>query len=164
MKRLLAVRIVQTQFKVVYWLGALLIAFGINTGLSYIGLPRVIGTPLAALLTLGIYLYGGRVFRGPGEPIAPPRAWWRMTAARRVSAFFGVVFLLSSTIELRQLLVAVPQVATGAQFGPAYLGAAQGQEVYSATYLALMLFLSAWYFNSAVRITPPVELPARRLA
>jgi hypothetical protein len=44
---------------------------------------------LSVLQFAGWYL-ASRVFRGPDEPVAPARPWWRMTARPLLSGVFGV--------------------------------------------------------------------------
>lgn len=162
-KKVLAVRIVQTQMKVVYVLSAALISYGVNAGLLWIGLPRLVGIPLGVLMSLAIYLYGARVFRGNGEPIAPARAWWRMTAERRLSALFGVLFLMFVLVSLTQLFVAITNANALSVIGSNAIAAAQVEVVYWAGLLIWALVLMVMYFNSAVRIQKPVELPVTSL-
>jgi hypothetical protein len=44
---------------------------------------------LSVLQLAGWYL-ASRVFRGPGEPVAPARPWWRMTSRPLLSGVLGV--------------------------------------------------------------------------
>jgi hypothetical protein len=54
---------------------------------------------LSVLQLVGWYL-ASRVFRGAGEPVAPARPWWRMTARPALSGVFGVVYALLATVNL----------------------------------------------------------------
>jgi hypothetical protein len=93
---------------------------------------------LGLVLDLGFLLVGVRVFRGQGEEIAPPRAWWR--ASGRPTASFvlaGVVAAVSAT-RLVGALVNDPDFATG----PPEFGSG----------LAFGVFALALYLNSGIRL------------
>jgi hypothetical protein len=99
-------RITTAQAKVGYVVAASVIGILLTLLLFAFGLPDVV-VPLAAaigfVLMVGI---GVRVFRGDDEPVAPPRAWWRMTAR----PFAG--FLLAAYFVADGLL-ARPSVSSG---------------------------------------------------
>ncbi|MCY1693697.1 hypothetical protein [Curtobacterium sp. SL109] len=99
-------RITTAQAKVGYVVAASVIGILLTLLLFAFGLPDVVVPLVAAIgfvLMVGI---GVRVFRGDDEPVAPPRAWWRMTAR----PFAG--FLLAAYFVADGLL-ARPSVSTG---------------------------------------------------
>lgn len=53
-------------------------------------------TAVWAVVFLAVVSFAVRNFRGVGEPVEPPRAWWRMTAAPASGFFFGAVFLIQA--------------------------------------------------------------------
>ncbi|WP_420369373.1 hypothetical protein [Curtobacterium sp. L1-20] len=59
--------------------------------------PSAVGL-LGALWFLATVLVGVRVFRGPGEPVAPPRAWWRMTAGPVVGYLLAAYFVADGVV------------------------------------------------------------------
>lgn len=92
--------------KVGYVVAASVIGILLTLLLFAFGLPDVVVPLVAAIgfvLMVGI---GVRVFRGDDEPVAPPRAWWRMTAR----PFAG--FLLAAYFVADGLL-ARPSVSSG---------------------------------------------------
>ncbi|MGJ4845695.1 hypothetical protein [Leifsonia sp. Le1] len=54
---------------------------------------------LSILQLIGWYLVS-RVFRGPGEPVAAARPWWRMTARPLLSGVLGAGYLLVALVNL----------------------------------------------------------------
>ncbi|MBF4588875.1 hypothetical protein [Curtobacterium sp. VKM Ac-1395] len=99
-------RITTAQAKVGYVVAASVIGILLTLLLFAFGLPDVVVPLVAAIgfvLMVGI---GVRVFRGDDEPVAPPRAWWRMTAR----PFAG--FLLAAYFVADGLL-ARPSVSSG---------------------------------------------------
>jgi len=99
-------RITTAPAKVGYVVAASVIGILLTLLLFAFGLPDVVVPLVAAIgfvLMVGI---GVRVFRGDDEPVAPPRAWWRMTAR----PFAG--FLLAAYFVADGLL-ARPSVSSG---------------------------------------------------
>ena len=71
-----------------------------------------------------------RSFRGRGEPVDPPRPWWRLTAFPRASWWLGVLYLVST---------------------PAVFATAEGAgDVMDAI---TSLFFAAAFLNCAARLT-----------
>jgi hypothetical protein len=87
-------RIRKTRWKLTYILVGLLLA-GFNGLVLSPALPPVASALGANLLGLLLYLGGARSFRGPGEPVKPPRAWWRMTSRPRAGFVIGSLLVLS---------------------------------------------------------------------
>lgn len=81
---------------------------------------------LAILAQLAFVIVGVRSFRGKGEPVRPPRAWWRMTARPPAGFVLGCLFLLQAAWYAYPE-VQGPRAAAGAAvsalIGSAYLAA-----------------------------------------
>jgi hypothetical protein len=58
------------------------------------------GSIVLSVLQLAGWYLASRVFRGPGERVAPARAWWRMTARPLLSGVFGAGYGLLALINL----------------------------------------------------------------
>jgi hypothetical protein len=54
---------------------------------------------LRSALTFALILLGARLFRGVDEEVAPPRPWWRMTAAVPSGILLGSVFALVALLS-----------------------------------------------------------------
>jgi len=119
MRNIFAVRILRAEYKVLYVIVALGIAFVINYTLTAVGVPRVIVASIALLLSLCTFLYGARVFRGPNELVEPARPWWKMTAGRRLSFLLGFLFSLVSILWAGVVAVAAALIPAAAKYGPA---------------------------------------------
>lgn len=92
-------RIRQTRWKIAYVIASCIL-LALN-GLFFVPLlpwPAgwVIGNALVVLLIAG----GTRSFRGAGEPLALPRARWRMTSRPRSGFVVGSLFALSSATSV----------------------------------------------------------------
>ncbi|WP_267419485.1 MULTISPECIES: hypothetical protein [unclassified Curtobacterium] len=99
-------RITTAQAKVGYVVAATVIGILLTLLLFAFGLPDVVVPLLAAIgfvLMVGI---GVRVFRGDDEPVAPPRAWWRMTA-RPFAGFLLAAYFVADGVLAR------PTVSSG---------------------------------------------------
>lgn len=122
-------RITTAQAKVGYVVAAAVIGILLTLLLFAFGLPDAVVPLIAAIgfvLMVGI---GVRVFRGDDEPVAPPRAWWRMTAR----PFAG--FLLAAYFVADGLL-ARPTVSSG----------------FDVVGTVLMLLVAAAYVGSSVTL------------
>src|SRR5690606_3055670 len=68
-----------TTAKVTYILAWVIVGLGLNVlllGLGPTGWPQYL---ITSTYTGAILVVGVRTFRGPDEPVTPPRAWWRAT-------------------------------------------------------------------------------------
>lgn len=105
MKKLLAVRIVRWPFKLIYvvvvWLG---LRYGVSRLLSVGSVEIVLADILRSALELAVILYGARIFRGPGEPVEPPRPLWRMTTRSSTSFTVGILFIVLNVLSLPGLI------------------------------------------------------------
>jgi hypothetical protein len=105
----------------------------------------------AVLTVVGVW-YGTRVFRGPGEPIAPARAWWRWTAWPTASWWLTILFVwLEIALVINMVRMKEPAIL---------------DLVADALFALSLAVLALGYLISAVRLTAtgvrkPL-LPARR--
>jgi hypothetical protein len=153
---------VRFEYKFLYVFAAAAISLALNSGLIAVGLPRVIGIAIAPVFSLAIYLYGARVFRGPHEALEPARHWWRMTADKRLSVLFGILFVLMSVVCAGVVLIAATQSAVAAEAGPA---AATGLVLESdIAIFALVAILAFLYVNSAARLPRAAKVTAESAA
>jgi len=147
------VRIRKTRWKVAYVVVSL-------TVLGVVGqllLDPSYSTPLATLISdflpLAIFAVGVRSFRGRGEPIAPPRAWWRMTSRPTAGIVIASVAALTSLVSL----VSLPFTTSEAYpIDPL-------NYVISTTLTVIVIVA---YVNSSVRLIrspPPIVAEAPRL-
>jgi hypothetical protein len=90
------IRLRKTRWKVAYILIGVIALAAIEIAIQ----PLMISNPMSAVvansLTVLLYFGGVRSFRGLGEPIEPPRAWWRMTSRPRAGYIIGSLLVLSS--------------------------------------------------------------------
>ena len=101
MRRLLDLRILRWQIKLAYAAGVWLVGYPIAAGLSALELPQSAITLFATSVpTLAGILLGARIFRGKGEPIAPPRPLWQLTARPTLSGRLGIVFAVSAVLSV----------------------------------------------------------------
>ena len=87
-QRLLSVRLTRPAVKVAYVLAFVLL------GIVLVRFVPVVGGVLRDLVQLAAIWYGSRVFRGRGEPVAPPRPRWKMTAWPKASGWIGALAVL----------------------------------------------------------------------
>ncbi len=70
--------------KLIYVLCAYLVAGRIIGWLMQgLHLPEPAVSIIGFATNVATLLIGARIFRGKGEPVAPPRPWWQMTARRK---------------------------------------------------------------------------------
>ncbi|MDO9398121.1 MAG: hypothetical protein Q7T71_16370, partial [Herbiconiux sp.] len=90
-------RILTTQGKLVYVVfGSIAMSLLAVTGLALSGGTGAgaLGAAVAVLAFWAWIVVGARLFRGDGEPVEPPRAWWRLTAAPKAGFVIAGVLLL----------------------------------------------------------------------
>ncbi|MBF4582514.1 hypothetical protein ITJ54_07520 [Curtobacterium sp. VKM Ac-2865] len=103
-------RITTAQAKVGYVVAATVIGILLTLLLFAFGLPDAVVPLIAAIgfvLMVGI---GVRVFRGDDEPVAPPRAWWRMTA-RPFAGFLLAAYFVADGLLARPTVSSAYDVA-----------------------------------------------------
>lgn len=133
-------RIVRTRYKLLYfvaWMAGSLVQ-GLLFRLFVPELQRVV---LGELAFIALVVVAVRSFRGASEPVATPRAWWRMTGTVRSGVVLALIMALGS-VSLLLTLLGVPRhrelsaVAT----------------VDEALGVLEYLVLAVLYVNSAVRL------------
>jgi hypothetical protein len=141
-------RIRKTRWKVAYFAISLIILNVLNSYLVLRFLPDPLGTIVANLLTMTLVLGAARTFRGQGEPVKPPRAWWRGSARPTASYVVGGLWAADAVVAIA-LLASQPRA-------------------FAAVAIASNLILAAFFINSAVRLqrfpqpTVPDPIPAPR--
>lgn len=123
------VRITDPISKAAYLVVAIAVVF-IVAATAAIGLGASPAALLASALVAILVCVGARTFRGPGEPVAPPRAWWRMTA-RPLAGFAGAAAFLASAVG----------AATGSGSGSV-----------AAVVIVFDVVVAAAYLNSSLRL------------
>lgn len=89
-------RIRKTGWKVLYLIVGWVAVGTVNQLLTALHVVQPLSEILSVLVFFAFVLLGARSFRGAGEAIDPPRAWWRVTArptAGFVIATFTVLFV-----------------------------------------------------------------------
>ncbi|MBM7829818.1 hypothetical protein JOE59_000523 [Agromyces cerinus] len=143
MGRAPAFRIVRWELKVLYIVVAWIVAYAFTDLLRELGTPAVALEVVNTLVNLAAFAFAVRIFRGQGEPIDPPRAWWRMTAWPTLSRRLGILFVAFA------VLMALSTVLSAFGVGELPAGGSVGLGVGVTLQFALVGFL---YLNSAVRL------------
>lgn len=156
MQRVLDIRITRWYFKLLYVVGAWLVGFPVSGLLTALNAPALVGSLLSTAITLASVIVGARVFRGRGEPVAPRRSWWKMTARPLLSRVLGTLFVLSLASTLLLVITATLGVDQSAQ--------SLGRMTILDTTISVVLsaVLAFLYLNSAVRLAmmpAPVREP-----
>jgi hypothetical protein len=154
MQRVLDIRITRWYFKLLYVVGAWLVGLPVQGLLAALNAPALVGSLLNTAITLASVIVGARVFRGRGEPVAPRRSWWRMTARPLLSRVLGTIFLLS----LASMLLVVITANLGIDQSAKSLGRTTILD--TTTSVVLSAVLAFLYLNSAVRLAK-LPVPVR---
>ncbi|TFB88215.1 hypothetical protein E3O44_05950 [Cryobacterium algoricola] len=150
MQRIFDVRITKWYFKLLYVVGVWLVP--VQALLSAVNAPVLVGSLLNAAITFASVLVGARLFRGRGEPVAPRRPWWKMTARPLLSRVLGIIFVLAVASTLLLFITA----ALGADRSAKTLaGLTIPETIFDIVLEAALAFL---YLNSAVRLA---RMPVR---
>ena len=121
---------------------------------------------LQGIVNLAAILLGARIFRGSGEQIDAPRAWWRMTSRPTMSRRLGIlatVFgaLLVVDIPLLYLARLVPRTHPVRPLTP-WDGIGLGIAALQLAVIAYLYLRSArrlgWREAPAPKIAPPISL------
>jgi uncharacterized membrane protein len=147
MRRLLDIRIIRWELKLLYVIGAIGVGFVLAGLLRAWGMQETVAMLTTSTFDVAALLLGARLFRGSGEAIEPPRPWWRMTARPTLSRRLGILFVVLAVFgAVATVLTAVGEYtpAPGVSLGEAVFGSMIG--VLEFTTIAYL------YLNSAVRL------------
>ena len=130
-------RIVKTRYKLLYTLTCVLLIGAVAP--AWWGPPwTLVSIVIGNVIFLAFLIVGVRSFRGRGEPVAPKRAWWRLTARPTagfviagVSAWFALGFVVS--------------IVLGTDLGPLDM-------LDAVINIVLMCVLVLAYLNSSLRL------------
>jgi uncharacterized membrane protein YfcA len=125
-------RIRKTRWKVAYFVVTLVLVGVLGGFVVRPYLPDPIGVIVGNLLMLVLVFGAARSFRGQGEPIRPPRAWWRGSARPTASFVLGALWAVDAVVAIIQL-------------------ALQAEGV-SAVAVISNVLLAAFFLNSGVRL------------
>jgi len=92
MRRLLDIRIIRWELKLLYVIGAIGVGFVLAGLLRAWGMQETVAMLTTSTFDVAALLLGARLFRGSGEAIEPSRPWWRMTARPTLSRRLGILF------------------------------------------------------------------------
>lgn len=90
------IRLRKTRWKIAYILVGVVSLVAIEIVIRPLMVPNSMYAVVANSLTVLLYFGGVRSFRGLGEHIEPPRAWWRMTSRPRAGYIIGTLLVLNS--------------------------------------------------------------------
>ncbi|MBT2518414.1 hypothetical protein J7E29_13285 [Streptomyces sp. ISL-90] len=154
MRRVLDIRTVRWEFKALYVVGVILLGWVIAGLLRMSGLAGIGVVLISAVIDFGVLLLGARIFRGRGEAVEPPRAWWRMTARPAWSRRLGILFVVLSLCNVATVVF----TATGVSAPVPDLG---GADVFVYSFAIVEYAVVAYlYLNSAIRLKR-LGVPAR---
>ena len=155
-QRILDIRITRWYFKLLYVIGAWLVGIPAQGLLAALNAPALVSSLLLTAITLASVFVGARVFRGRGEPVAPRRPWWKMTARPLLSRVLGII----STLFLASILFLAITATLGVDESVESLGSTPILD--TTINVVLMAVLAFLYLNSAIRlakIPAPVREP-----
>jgi hypothetical protein len=156
MRRILDLRITRWELKLVWVLGVYAISAAAVWVVPQLEPFAFIARVVSTLLLLGGCLLCARIFRGRGEPVAPARPWWQMTARAKLSWWLGILLAAGTAV------IVVNEVGEAMAAGAAMPVGLPG-DVLTIFEPAALAFL---YLNSAIRLgrrrsdpTPPTPTP-----
>ncbi|MEN2741447.1 hypothetical protein ABCS02_26995 [Microbacterium sp. X-17] len=95
--------------------------------LTLLGIPQTAITVVSDILWPVAVIALARSFRGEGEPVQPPRPWWRLTARPMIGWFIGGFYALGELlafvlpVRVDHYLVTAVSVVCGLFLGVAFL-------------------------------------------
>ena len=147
MRRLLDIRIIRWELKLLYVIGAIGVGFVLAGLLRAWGMQETVALLTTSAFDVAALLLGARLFRGRGEAIEPPRPWWRMTARPTLSRRLGILFVVLAVFG------AVATVLTGVGVYALSPGVPLGEAVFGSMIGVLEFTAIAYlYLNSAVQL------------
>jgi hypothetical protein len=155
MRRILHIRIVRWELKLLFVVGALVIGFPISAVLYTVGAAPLAVSIVNTVAGMALLLLGARIFRGRGEAVEPPRPWWRMTARPTLSRRLGILFLVLAAWLAAGLILAVV-------VGFASIGWTADDIVIAVSGVLEFAAVASLYLNSAARLKR-MGVPAKDL-
>jgi hypothetical protein len=141
MTRLLELRIVRWEFKLLYVIGVFVVGYAVAAVLRAVGADAATLVSSPVIDITGV-LYGARVFRVREEPLQPPRARWRMTGRPALSFRLGIMFIVFAAVLLIGSVLRVVGVTPSTPI-----------DIASAIIVTLENALFGWlYLNSGIRL------------
>lgn len=144
MRRLLGIRIVRWPGKVAYVFGVVVLGWLLRSLFDAVDVPALVAQTIGQVVDLAAIVYGARVFRGRGEPVAPARPWWRMTAWAPASWVIGLIALYGLVSVVAVLVVPMPEFASAAEV--------PGGLAWDLVLIGWLAVVAALYLNSALRL------------
>jgi hypothetical protein len=133
----------KVTFVLVWAVGGLML----NVLLGALGIPVLSHNLIALAFTAGMMTVGVRTFRGAGEPVDPPRAWWRATGRPASSLGIGLLLVLVG----------------GACLWAITTGMLSAASPFTNALVTGFYFVSAaYYFHSWWRLSHDVSMQPRR--
>ena len=102
-------RITTTINKVIYILVGEAVVLALNSIVIYNLVPTVLDLVAVFVLNFAYVFIGVRTFRGPGEDVAAPRAWWRATSRPFAGFIIGGIASVLALIPLLGALASPPE-------------------------------------------------------
>jgi hypothetical protein len=147
MHRLLGIRIIRWELKLLYVVGAIGVGFVLAGLLRAWGMQETVALLTTSAFDVAALLLGARLFRGRGEATEPPRPWWRMTARPTLSRRLGILFVVLAVFG------AVANVLTAVGVYAPAPGVSLGEAVFRSIIGVLEFTTIAYlYLNSALRL------------
>jgi hypothetical protein len=100
--------------------------------LTQLGVPEPLVLTFDLISAFAVVGFGSRVFRATGEPVAPPRVWWRATGRPAAGFVIASLFVLGGVISLLP-----PDAMTVSEWW---------------WYAAMSLPIVAFYLHSSIRL------------
>ncbi|NYG20708.1 putative signal transduction protein with EAL and GGDEF domain [Agromyces hippuratus] len=153
-----AFRIVRWELKVLYIVVAWIVGYALADLLRRLDAAEIVIGIVSLILDIVAFVIAVRIFRGRGEPIDPPRAWWRMTGwrplSRRLGVVFGALAAFSLVCVVGESVGAV--AANGAAFG--WLGLTVQSGVLCLLYLNSAAQMTRLGIVKPERLRPTIRL------
>lgn len=87
-----------------YVVAAVVLVFVANGAVLASILPQPLDAIAGNVVVALLYFGGTRWFRGRGEPVTPPRAWWRMTSRPKAGFVIGSLLVVSVAMGVASAL------------------------------------------------------------
>lgn len=153
-----AFRIVRWELKVLYIVVAWIVGYALDDLLRRVGTVEVVIGIVDTIVTLASFALAVRIFRGQGEPIDPPRAWWRMTAWPTLSRRLGILFVVAAVTCLFGLVAEAAGIRSPSLSAPAWIGVTLQYIVLAFFYLNSAAHMARLGISKPERLRPTIRL------